>query len=186
MTRKQALHKALEVLTDLEAIKKINELLEEMPLTCWSEAKIFDSIDQFVLDNGRNPTATDFIKNNMPPHTVIKLRFGMTLGEFLAEYYPQPEFNRDEQKQLFISEYNRIKPQGACDFNKRKTAEIPTWITFAKMFGIGKWLDWLNLCGLEKSSPTLVKRTQRATIIIVAHDDLSDKYNALSFKHPPS
>jgi hypothetical protein len=34
MTRKQALHKALDVLTDSEAIIKINEIIEELPLVC--------------------------------------------------------------------------------------------------------------------------------------------------------
>jgi len=82
MTRKQALHKALETLTDKEAIDRINEILKEMPFTRWNELTVFDAIDQFVIDNGINPTASDFTAKGMPPHPVIKLRFGVTLGEF--------------------------------------------------------------------------------------------------------
>ena len=172
MTRKQALHKALEVLTDEEAISKINEILDDMPFTAWSERTIFDTIDQFVLDHGRNPTATDFIPKGMPPHPVIKLRFGITLGEFLEKYYPQPEINKNDYKRIFISEYERIKPKGACDFNDRRASGIPTWRTFAKMFGISRWLEWIEFCSLERSSPVLRKRKRGAALTVVSHSDL--------------
>lgn len=173
MTRKQALHKALEVLSDSEVINRINEIIDELPLTGWSEKTIFDTIDQFVIDHGRNPTATDFIPKGMPPHPVIKLRFGMTLGEFLARHYPQPEKrSREEYKEMFISEYARIKPRGACDFNNTRAANIPTWGTFAKMFDMNKWFEWLKFCGLEGSSPTFNKRVRGVELTIESHDDL--------------
>ncbi|MDR2559241.1 MAG: hypothetical protein LBC86_06840 [Oscillospiraceae bacterium] len=172
MTRKQALHKALEVLTDSEVIAKINEIADELPLTGWSRTKIFDTIDQFVLDNGRNPTATDFLPKGMPPHPVIKLRFGMTLGEFLAEHYPQPTPDREEYKQLFISEYERIQPRGACDFNNRRTDGLPAWGTFAKMFGFSRWLEWVCYCGLERSSPVLKARERGCGLSVTGYVDL--------------
>ena len=172
MTRKQALHKALEILTDKEAIGKIQEILEELPFTNWSERTIFDTIDQFVLDNGRNPTATDFIPKGMPPHPVIKLRFGINLKEFLAKYYPQPEKNKEEYKRIFIEEYIRISPKGANEFNQKRGENIPTWGTFAKMLGFNKWLEWLTFCGLEKNSPALRKRAGTVELTIISHVDL--------------
>jgi len=175
MTRKQALCKALEVVDDKEVIRKINEILEDMPFTRWSERTIFDTIDQFVLDRGRNPTATDFIPKGMPPHPVIKLRFGITLKEFLEKYYPQPKIDRDEYKRLFISEYERIKPRGACDFNENRANGVPTWGTFAKMFGISRWLEWIEFCGLERSSPILRKRKRGVALTVVGHVDLGEE-----------
>jgi hypothetical protein len=145
-----------------------------MPLTNWTEQTIFDTIDQFVLNNGRNPTATDFLPRNMPPHPVIKLRFGMTLGEFLAKYYPQPEIDREEYKRLFISEYERIKPKSATKFNQKRRTDTPTWVTFAKMFGIGKWLEWVEFCGLERSSPVLRNRKRGVTLNVVGYVDLRE------------
>jgi len=174
MTRKQALHKALEVLTEVETISKINEIIDDMPFTGWSERTIFDTIDQFVIDHDRNPTATDFIPKGMPPHPVIKLRFGITLGEFLEKYYPQPKIDKDKYKQLFISEYERIKPRGACDFNKRRSDSVPTWGTIAKLFGIVRWLEWIDFCGLERSSPILQKRKRGVGLTVVSHNDLGE------------
>ena len=115
---------------------------------------------------------TDFIPKGMPPHPVIKLRFGITLGEFLEKYYPQPKINREEYKKRFISEYKRIQPSGACDFNKNRTVGIPTWGTFAKMFGISRWLEWLAFCGLEQSSPVLRERKRGVELSVVSHIDL--------------
>jgi hypothetical protein len=172
MTRKQALYKALEVLTDREAITKISEIIKELPLCNWTERAIFDTIDQFVLDNDRNPTATDFLPKGMPPHPVIKLRFGMTLGEFLAKYYPQPTPDKDEQKRLFIAEYERIQPRGACDFNDKRADGIPTWGTFAKMFGFSRWLEWIEFCGLERSSPVLRERKRGVGLSVSSHVDI--------------
>jgi hypothetical protein len=179
MTRKQALHKALEVMTDQEAVEKIHELLEALPLTGWSERTIFDTIDQFVLDHGKNPTATDFIPKGMPPHTVIKLRFGMTLGEFLERYYPQPKVSRKKQREIFIAEYKRIIPESASDFNEHKATGVPTWITFSRMFGIGRWLEWLKFCGLERKGPTLKARARIVGVDVISYNDLLKKHEAI-------
>ena len=78
MTRKQALQKAIAVLEDKTAIDKIQEILTDMPIMGWSDAVIFDTVDQFVAENGRMPVATDFKQKGMPPHPVIKLRLAIT------------------------------------------------------------------------------------------------------------
>ena len=60
MTRKQALIQALQILEDKEAKNKIKEILDEMPFIHWSEKTIFDTIDQFIIDNKRIPNSRDF------------------------------------------------------------------------------------------------------------------------------
>ncbi|MCL2577537.1 MAG: hypothetical protein FWE27_05750 [Defluviitaleaceae bacterium] len=155
MTRKQALHKALEALTDETAKEKIKEILDDMPLVSWSEKTIFDTIDQFILDHGRIPTVTDFRKKGLTPHPVIKLRFGINLRAFLDIYYPTNKlcnskiyFNetREFWQEFFIKEYHKIKPGSAEEYNSNRIKETPSWQTIAKMFEIIKWLDWLNFC----------------------------------------
>lgn len=155
MTRKQALHKALESINDNEVRSKIEEILEDMPFTGWSERTIFDTIDQFILDNKRIPTTTDFKFRRLPPHTVIKLRFGVTLKEFLLKYYPIEKLNKSaiyydrprEHWQIdFIKQYHNIKPYGAEQYNDARNINTPSWATVAKMFDITKWLNWLAYC----------------------------------------
>jgi hypothetical protein len=157
MTRKQALHKALGVLTDEDAKEKLRELLDELPLVNWTERSIFDSIEQFICDRGRVPTVTDFKKKGLPPHTVIKLRFGLNLREFLDMHYPDEKLcaskiyfskTREQWQEFFISEYHRIKPGSAEEFNSKRPDGKPSWQTIAKMFGVIKWIDWLNFCGI--------------------------------------
>jgi len=166
MTRKQALHKTLSIITDKELKDKLEEILDDIPFTGWSERTIFDTIDQFIIDNGRAPTTTDFKKKCLPPHPVIKLRFGITLKDFLNKYYP-PDIlcnsriyynkTRDAWKQLFISEYITNNPASAEDYNKKRPSNTPSWATVAKMFDVKKWLDWLEFCGIvpyiNKRSP---------------------------------
>ena len=157
MTRKQALHKALEVVTDEETKEKITEILSELPFTGWSEKTIFDTIDQFIIDHGRTPTVTDFKKKGMPPHPVIKLRFGKTLREFLDSHYPTQKLceskifsskSREEWQELFIAEYHKIKPGSAEEYNTHRQKGSPSWATVARLFDITKWLDWLLFCDI--------------------------------------
>jgi len=159
VTRKQALHKALETLTDETARVKIKEILDDMPFTGWSERTIFDTIDQFVIDNGRVPYSSDFKKKGLPPHTVIKLRFGIGLKEFLQKYYMPDRLctsriyfskTKEEWMEIFIENYIRNRPRSAEEHNKMRSADTPSWQTISIMFGIDKWLDWLEHCGLEK------------------------------------
>ena len=181
MTRKQALHKALQAVTDKEVIAKINEIIGDMPFTGWSEQTIFDTIDQFIIDNGRMPAATDFRKKGLPPHPVIKLRFGMNLKEFLLKYYPTERlcgsrvyFNKSKEdwRDLFIADYTKKKPHSAEEYNSVREAQLPTWGTLAKMFYVDKWLDWLAFCGVEKYYADGYKQKKRVKLVVSSHTDL--------------
>ena len=81
MTRKQALAAAIEALTkegqNEEAVRVLHKLIEELPLNRWTEDAIRDSVEQFILDTGHPPLRTDFKKKCLPPHSVIKRRFGV-------------------------------------------------------------------------------------------------------------
>jgi len=153
MTRKQALHKALEALTDETAKAKIAAIIDDMPCTGWSEGTIFDTIDQFILDHGRVPTVTDFRKKGLPPHPVIKSRFHMTLREFLNKHYPKlcPSKiyfaeTKEHWRDVFLADYHANRPCSAEAHNAKRTGGTPSWQTIAKMFGVTKWVDWLNFC----------------------------------------
>ena len=175
MTRKQALHKALEALDDQEAKEKIAEIMADMPFTGWSERTIFDTIDQFVIDHGRIPTVTDFKKKGLPPHPVIKLRFGTPLREFLDKYYPTKKLcnskifahkSRDEWRDFFVNEYHKIKPNSAEEYNSHRPVGSPSWATIAKLFEITKWVDWLLFCGIKRYTrkPSQLKVTSVITV----------------------
>ena len=83
--------KAIEILKENEENNEIceilNTLLVELPLTEWTEKNILDSIDQFVLDNGRMPVARDFNSKELPAFCTVKNRFGMSYEEFKNKYF---------------------------------------------------------------------------------------------------
>lgn len=156
MTRKQALQEAITVLSahkgNEAVIHKLQEISADMPLNRWTESAIHDSVQQFIADNGRTPTATDFKKRNMPPHPVIKLRFKKTLGEWLEENYPIPKPTTEELKQkyteAFLRDYARIKPRSQDEFNKNKSPDTRGWQTVATYYNVKSWRNLIKALDL--------------------------------------
>lgn len=155
MTRKQAIQRAIEVLqqtNDIEVIAKLQELSNELPLIHWSDSSIRDTVDQYILDNGAVPTPSCFKAAGMPPHPVIKNKYGMTLGAWLEANYPTQKPSWDELRERytaeFITEYNEIQPRSADEYNaKRNYAK--GWRTVAKYNGAVNWRELLHKLGLK-------------------------------------
>ena len=155
MTRKQALSAAIEALNaagQTEAAEILHTLSGELPFFSWSEEAIFDAVEQFILEHRRVPTTTDFKKRGLPPHTVVKRRFGVTLQEWLEQNYPTVKPSLDELRakatEDFIKEYLRIQPTSAEDYNARRTHPSRGWYAIAKYNHTRRWrilLEKLNL-----------------------------------------
>ena len=173
MTRKQALSAAIEALNaagQTEAAGILHTLSGELPFFIWSKEAIYDAVDQFILDRGRVPTTTDFKKRGLPPHTVIKRRFGVTLQEWLEQHYPTVKPPLDELQakatEDFIKEYLRIQPTSAEDYNARRAHPSRGWFAIAKYNHTRRWrilLEKLNLPtynnhGVPDSPPQLKVR----------------------------
>ena len=167
MTRKQAVCKALELLCAMEpseetaeVMTKLEEILHEMPFTRWSEETIHDTLRQFATDHGRNPTSTDLKRKCMPPHPVIKLRFGMAAREFLHKFYPTsprgyepPPYggkSKEDWTADFIAQFGAIKPTSAEQYDKQRRKNTPSWQTIARYNGEKRWAELLASLGLEK------------------------------------
>lgn len=171
MTRKQAIYQAIQVLSAFEGKEKVITLLQdiydEMPMIHWTDRSIRDTIEQFIVDNGRTPTASDFKKKGMPPHTVFKQKYKITLGEWLQQNYPTPAPTFEKLKakytKEFIDEYIRIKPTSEEDFNRRRKRNTKTWNTVAKYHNTKSWLSLLQTLSL----PSYNKRAKDRTVMKV-------------------
>ena len=146
MTRKQALSAAIESLNaadQTEAAEILHTLSGELPFFRWSEDAIYDAVEQFILDHGRVPTTSDFKKRGLPPHTVIKRRFGVTLQEWLEQNYltEKPPLDELQAKATedFIKEYLRIQPTSAEDYNARRSHPSRGWYTIAVYNHTRRW-----------------------------------------------
>ena len=152
MTRKQALQRAIEHLSRFpeytEEVRLLEEIRRELPLIHWSDRSIHDTVEQFILDNGRPPTASDFKKAGMPPHTVIQNKYKMPLSQWLNENYPTPKPSAEELKeeytQAFLEDYHRIKPRSQYEFNQHKRPETRGWQTVAAYHNTRSWRKLLK------------------------------------------
>ncbi|NLK38762.1 MAG: hypothetical protein GX303_00750 [Clostridiales bacterium] len=176
MTRKKALIFAINMLSEqpqtrevIKAQKKLDEVIRNLPLANWSEETIFDTINQWVEDNGRVPTTADLQRKGLPPLPSIRIRFKMSGKDFLEKYYPRNllcdsntyGFNTKEfWMENFICQYNKISSQTAAEYNKLRDKATPTWGTVARLFGITRWNEWLKLCNIEKPKREKTKRTK--------------------------
>ena len=152
MTRKQALQKAISALSTMdgydETIALLQDIYDELPLIHRSDKSIHDTVKQFIIDNGRMPTATDFKKKGMPPHPVIKQKYKITLGEWLEKFYPTQKPTYEELKEKytkeFLLDYDRIKPKSQEEFNQNRTEGTRGWQTLAAYYNVKSWRNLLK------------------------------------------
>ena len=147
MTRNQAISLAIQALSKQkrgrEAIEVLQKLADDLPFVRWSDAGIRDAIDQYILDHGKVPTATDFKKGSLPPHTVVKKMYGKTLKEWMEENYPVSRETVEDSKWectlAFIEDYNRIKPRSGDEYNRKRETGLHCWYTIALYNDIRTW-----------------------------------------------
>ena len=178
MTRKQAIYQAIQALSALEgkeeAITLLQDIYDEMPLIHWSDKSIRDTVEQFIVDHGRTPTVSDFRKKGMPPHSVIKNKYGITLAEWLGINYPQPEKSTKEEMtditNDFIATYHRIVPKSAKDYDLRRPKGMKCWATIAQHNGCTNWTSLLEKLSLQSYSARDSHRSGAPISVSIFHD----------------
>lgn len=173
MTRKKALKKAIEILSEspenVDITRFLQDIHDELPLIHWTDKSIRDTVEQFIIDNGRVPTATDFKKKGMPPHPVFKQKYNMTLAEWLNENYPIAKVTSDELKlkhtENFKNDYERIKPKTKEDFNKNRSKGTLGWQSVAKYYDCTSWLKLINILDLPVYTVTIQQPRIKVNII---------------------
>ena len=178
MTRKTALLQAISQLSgnqkNTEICEKLSDILEDMPLTNWTDKTIRDRIEQFKEDEGRYPTTTDFKKKGMPPHPVFKHRYNRTLSQWLQENYPVPKITYEERKEkhtkAFIEEYLRIRPSSSDDFDHRRQRGVISWRGLAPYYNVTSWHNLLKAINLPVPKPNPKERVKQKFKVIVSTD----------------
>ena len=168
MTRKEALKKAIEILSEtpenVDVARLLQDIHDELPLIHWTDKSIRDTVEQFIIDNGKVPTATDFKQKGMPPHPVFKQKYNKTLAEWLNENYPVSKATSEELKlkhtDNFKKDYERIKPTSKEEFNKNRSKGTLGWQSVAKYYDCTSWRKLINTLDL----PIYVDQKQHPTI----------------------
>lgn len=161
MTRKTALYKAIEQLKtnegNEEIIQKLKDLVSELPIIHWTDKSIRDRVEQFIEENGRNPTASDFRKKGMPPHPVIRQKYKINLAEWLKENYPTIRPTAEEITKQYVeefkTEYYRIKPKSSDEYDVKRTKGVKSWQTVRSRCKQKSWRGLLKYLKLEMYYP---------------------------------
>lgn len=165
MTRKQALREAIQIVSNArigkgrkaEILAGLDLCQRELPFAHWTQEAIFDACDTWVEERG-TLTLRAFASPDMPSHTTVKNRFGMTAREFRDRYYPLPGLTAgssccgrgvEEWNRLFTADFHAMACTGQADYNRRRNRDLPTWNTVAAMNGIGTWKRLLTKLGLS-------------------------------------
>ena len=178
MTRKTALLQAISQLSrdkkNTELCEKLSDILEDMPLTNWTDKAIRDRVDQFCQDEGRVPTTTDFKKKGMPPHPVFKHRYKVNLSQWLQENYPTPKITYEERKEKhtkeFVAEYLRLMPSSSDDFDHRRQKGVISWRGLAPYYNVTSWHKLLTVLELPLPRPKVKERVKQKFKVIVDTD----------------
>lgn len=178
MTRKQALHRAITHLSQFpeyaKEVQLLQDISDELPLIHWSDKSIRDAVEQFILDCGRPPTATDFKKAGMPPHPVIQNKYKVSVKQWLEENYPTPRPTYEELKehytQAFLEDYDRIKPRSQYEFNQNKRPETRGWQTVATYHNVKSWRQLLKVLDLPLYFDMKRDHVPSKLTVIIQHD----------------
>ena len=168
MTRKEALREAMQIVSGArigrgrkaEVLAGLELCLRELPFAHWTEEAILDACDQWVLEHGAL-TLRAFTSPEMPSHTTVSRRFGMTARDFRDRYYPLDKAasggpSLEERNRRFAAEFHAMRCTGQADYNRRRSRGMPTWNTIAAMNGVRSWRQLLGALGLspyEKPRP---------------------------------
>lgn len=172
MTRKQALLAVLETATDKEAIVVIQDMVENMPYHEWDSATIDDAIEQYNFDHGHYPKPSHFVYDKkLPNASTVLYRTGIPLKDYLKRFYTKMTNSvkyfdkpKEEWLKIFQSEFDRIQPKSANDFNLLRDKSTPTWNVLAGMFGTKKWNELLMVAGREIKKKQLVRQREKLTV----------------------
>lgn len=163
ITRKQAVLRAIEILSkskeNQEICKVLQELLDELPLSHWTEKSLKDSIEQFLLENNRLPNSEDYLTNkNLPSRCTIKSKTGLSMEEYYNKYYSNFYYNNnsiynhkeiEHWVELFKEQYIKHDKPGLNTFDKLRDEGTPCVQTYCKIIGISTWNELLEYCGFE-------------------------------------
>lgn len=197
----QALNIAVEAIRQLpdsdenrQAITRLTNLKNKDLYVNWTKELVFKKLNDWKKNHdNRNPNATCLAEHGMPKAHTIQRLFDMKASAFFNIYYPNDNskktaytpysvHSKEEYVELFIKEYNRIKPRTSKEYNVLRNKDTPTWLTIAKYVGVTTWRELLEITKVDISCSSRMKKTARS-FNITHQVELYDKLeNYLKFE----
>ncbi len=168
ITTLEAIDIAIEAINQLpdternrQAIIRLTNMKQDKYIH-WTKEMVFQQLDKWKEDHGRNPTVTNLAEPNMPKSNAILKLFGMKASAFLNIYYPPENVKlpktskytiRSEQEWIdgFIEQFNSIRPSSCKEYNVKRDKSTPTWLTIARYLNVSTWNELIELTGVDPS-----------------------------------
>lgn len=201
MTRKQAVSKAISILSENKEndkiIEKLQEILSELPMSTWTKKSILDAIENYAIEHHNTlPYEKELTsKNHMPSNTVIHNLFGFSaIREFYGKYFPNystksPRYespyanlSKEDFQNIFIKNYYRIKSElGVKNVHYRiydlhKENNTPCVNTIIRNCCCNTYSELLILCGIKRP-----KKKLETHISITYNDDIKHHEEIINF-----
>lgn len=164
MTRKNALKLAITAVKDSDfdtetknsVIEKLSRIVNDMPISQWSQETILDACQQYIEDTGRPIGLADFDKSKqLPCHTVIEHRFKMSTNEFRDKYFPLPEPKiapTPEELKDYLAKFKAdFEASGARrrdEYDKMRPESAPCSAALLRFTKFGSWHELLHRSGV--------------------------------------
>lgn len=163
VNRQQSLQIAISAIKQLpetpentQAIERLEGILSDCKITgtYWTKEKVFEALNKWRDEHGRNPSVTNLSEPGMPPSSTIQRLFDMKGSAFLNIYYPRTTRAESKSKytvkseqewiENFVEQFNKIKPSSASDYNAKREKGTPAWATIAKYLNLSTWHELLK------------------------------------------
>lgn len=191
MTHKEALSYAISAIEQLprsksgdEAILILDRISESCRYIRWTQESVFEALNQWKKEHGRNPIVSDLSEPNMPKKVTVKRLFNMNPSSFLNLYYPREKkkkplskyegLSKEDHIAIFIAQYQKHKPKSSKEYDLFRDSDTPMWLTVARHCGITKWSELLALTGVERYGRVSDTSTSRSYKVFV-HNPSFDK-----------
>lgn len=199
MTRKQAILQAIQQLSqntdNHEIIEKLQEILNELPLSTWTEKSIIDAIESYAIehDNTLPHVKALTTENSLPSNTVIYNKFGTSsMNTFFKKYFPQyirqhkmnsPYYDKSKNYFLetFIENYrriqeeNKIKKISSKQYDKLRKEHTPLACTIMRNCGCTSYEELLILSGI------IFPKKKIETTINVSYNDNESRNDEIKY-----
>lgn len=147
-----------------QAVERLEGMINDYKVagTYWTKEKVFEVLNQWRNEHGRNPTVTNLMEPGMPATTTIQKLFDMSGSAFLNIYYPHEKATKRKNKYSikseeewikdFVEQFNKIKPSSSSDYNAKRENDTPTWQTIARYLSLSSWQELIKKTGVSIQS----------------------------------
>ena len=157
-----AIQQLPETQENKEAIIKLTKLMRQDRYIHWTKELVFEQLDKWKAEHGRNPNMTNLTEFGMPSPTSIQRLFDMKASAFLSIYYPSKNKkpattiysvkSRQEWIDEFVEQFTKIKPKSSREYNTKRDTSTPNWETIAKYLNVSKWSELIKITGVDIKS----------------------------------